>query len=95
MKKLSIILAILTATALFAETIRTADMNFRGHLQGIAVDDTGIYCSFAHDMMKVDFSGKTIRRFPTPSHAGDMTTDGDKVYCAVTLWYLLLLLCSK
>ena len=87
MKKFLLFSAFFTAALLQAETIRTVDMDFRGHLQGIAADETGIYCSFAHDMMKVDYSGKAIRRFTTPSHAGDMTTDGTKIYCAVTLWY--------
>lgn len=86
MKKLSIIFAILTATALFAETIRTEEKNFRGHLQGFAIDETGIYCSFANDMLKTDLKGKTIRKFSTCSHAGDMTTDGKNIYCAVTIW---------
>ena len=87
MKKILLFSAFFTAALLHAEVIRTVDMDFRGHLQGIAADETGIYCSFAHEMMKIDYTGKRVRRFTTHSHAGDMTTDGTKVYCAVTLWY--------
>ena len=54
MKKFLLLFALSGAVLLHAEVIRTADMDFRGHLQGIAVDETGIYCSFAHEMMKVD-----------------------------------------
>ena len=37
-----------------AQTIYTSASNFRGHLQGLAVDATGIYCSFAYEMAKFD-----------------------------------------
>ena len=84
---LLLFLPLLCAVPLAGQTIYTSEKDFRGHLQGIAVDESGISCSFAHDMMKVDFQGKVLRRFHTPSHAGDMTTDGERIYCAVSMWY--------
>ena len=68
-----------------AQTIYTSASNFRGHLQGVAVDETGIYCSFAYEMAKFDYNGKLIKRLPAPFHSGDVTTDGEKFYCSVVL----------
>ena len=86
MKKIHLLTFLFVSTLLPAQTIYTSEKNFRGHLQGIIADETGIYCSFAHDMLKVDFNGNMLRRFPVPSHAGDMTSDGENIYCAISLW---------
>ena len=71
----------LTAQVFFTET-----RNFRGHIQGFAADETGIYCAFGYDVAKFDFNGKVLIRIAAPPHAGDITTDGEKIYCAAALW---------
>ena len=37
-------------------------------------------------MAKFDFNGKVLIRIAAPPHAGDVTTDGEKIYCAAALW---------
>ena len=75
----------LFAFALCARTVNTEDADFRGHVQGIAVDETGIYCSFSRELLKVDFAGRTLFRRPSPFHSGDVATDGEKIYVSVSI----------
>ena len=75
----------LFAFALCARTVNTEDADFRGHVQGIAVDETGIYCSFSRELLKVDFAGRTLLRRPSPFHSGDVATDGEKIYVSVNI----------
>ena len=64
----------------YAKTVDSEAIDFIGHVQGIAADETGIYCSFAYEFLKLDFAGKTLFRRPAPFHSGDTTTDGEKIY---------------
>jgi hypothetical protein len=68
-----------------SQNIYTSAKNFRGHLQGIAVDDSAIYGAFAYEVAKFDYNGKLLKRVPAPFHSGDMTADGEKFYCSVSL----------
>ncbi len=79
-------IALLLLFQLTAQVFFTETRDFRGHIQGFAADETGIYCAFGHDMAKIDFDGRILTRFASPSHSGDITTDGEKIYCAVALW---------
>ena len=69
----------------YAKTIYSEAIDCRGHVQGITADETGIYCSFAYEFLKLDFAGKTLLRRPAPFHSGDATTDGKKIYVSVNL----------
>ena len=85
MKKLLLLLVFsLIAATVYAETIFTIK-DFRGHQQGMTVDESSIYSSFTYEIVKFDFTGKVICRIPAPFHSGDLTTDGKKLYCAVAL----------
>jgi len=54
------------------------------HLQGIATDDGGnIYWSFTTFLVKTDGAGALLAKVAVPSHYGDLTWHGDKVYVAV------------
>ena len=83
-KHLFLLLLLGVAIALPAENIFTEKI-FRGHLQGLVADTSGIYCAFAYEMAKFDFNGKVICRTPAPFHSGDITACGKKFYCSVTL----------
>lgn len=85
MKNFLLIVCAFFAFALCARIVSTEDADFRGHVQGIAADETGIYCSFSRELLKVDFAGKTLLRCPSPFHSGDVTTDGEKIYVSVSI----------
>lgn len=86
MKKITTSIAFLLLFQLAAQVFFTETRDFRGHIQGFAADETGIYCAFGHDMAKIDFNGRILIRFAAPSHSGDIATDGEKIYCAAALW---------
>lgn len=86
MQKIISMLLLLSAVILHAREIRTETQDCRGHVQGIVADETGIYCSFAYERLKVDHQGKTLFREKVDPHSGDIATDGKKIYCAVSLW---------
>lgn len=86
MKKIILLSIIFTACFLNAHVIHTEAMDCRGHVQGIAADETGIYCSFAYERVKVDYNGKTLFREKVFPHSGDIASDGKMLYCAVNLW---------
>ena len=69
----------------YAKTIYSEAIDCRGHVQGITADETGIYCSFAYEFLKLDFAGRTLFRRPAPFHSGDTTTDGEKIFVSVNL----------
>ena len=79
-------IALLLLFQLTAQVFFTETRNFRGHIQGFTADETGIYCAFGYDVAKFDFNGKVLIRIAAPPHAGDVTTDGEKIYCAAALW---------
>jgi len=60
--------------------------DYAKHLQGLAVDDRGnIYWSFTTVLVKTDAQGKQRGRVDVPTHYGDLTWHGGKVYVAVNL----------
>ena len=85
MKKFIFCLMALFFAGVYAKTVDSEAIDFIGHVQGITADETGIYCSFSRELLKVDFAGKTLFRRPAPFHSGDTTTDGEKIYVSVNL----------
>ena len=85
MKRFLSVFVLLSLTALTAKAVYTEAADCRGHVQGIAADETGIYCSFAREIIKTDFNGKTLIRRPSPFHSGDTATDGEKIYVSVNI----------
>jgi hypothetical protein len=60
--------------------------DYPGHLQGVAADDGGnLYWSFTTVLVKTDAQGRQTGRVDVPSHYGDLTWHGGKVYVAVNL----------
>jgi hypothetical protein len=60
--------------------------SYGGHLQGIAVEDgSAIYWSFTTALVKTDTKGQLLAKVSVPSHHGDLTFHGGKVYVAVNL----------
>ena len=54
------------------------------HLQGIATDESGnIYWSWTTFLVKTDATGTLLAKVPVPTHYGDLTWHGGKVYVAV------------
>lgn len=58
--------------------------DFKGHLQGIAADKTGIYWSFYDVIHKTDYTGKITASIASPVHAGDLCFFEGKIYVAVS-----------
>jgi glycerophosphoryl diester phosphodiesterase len=62
------------------------DGAYRQHLQGICVDGQGnIYWSWTDRLVKTDAKGKLLADVAAPSHQGDLTEHGGKLYVAVNL----------
>ena len=66
---LATLAAALCLTAPAGEIVCEAK-GFRGHLQGIAADESGIYWSFYDTVVKTDWSGRELARVAIPRHAG-------------------------
>ena len=66
--------------------IECSEKNFKGHLQGIAADESGIYWSFYDTLLKTDYYGKKLALFPRISHMGDLCVVNGKVYVALTIY---------
>ena len=60
--------------------------DFRGHLQGIAADASGIYWSFYDTVVKTDYTGRVIASVKAPRHAGDLCVAEGKIHVSVTLY---------
>lgn len=59
---------------------------YRGHLQGVCLDDAGhVYWSFTDRIVKTDAEGKILVAVDAPSHQGDLCFHDGKVYVAVNL----------
>ena len=86
MKPTLTLTALLLLFQLAAQVFFTETRDFRGHSQGICADESGIYCAFGYNIAKFDFSGRQLLRIDVPPHSGDLTTDGEKIYCAAALW---------
>lgn len=62
------------------------DGDYRHHLQGVCIDQTGdIYWSFTTTMVKTDAHGKKLREVEVPNHHGDLCTVSNRLYVAVNL----------
>ena len=86
MKTALTLTSLLLLFTLTAQIFFTKTRDFRGHSQGICADESGIYCAFGYDIAKFDFTGRQLIRIQSPPHSGDLTTDGEKIYCSVALW---------
>lgn len=96
MKRLLAVLTVL-ALPLFAElsgkplaeipqekgTIFCGEEDFPGHLQGIAADESGIYWSFYDTILKTDWTGKTLKKIASPTHAGDCCLVNGQLYVSI------------
>ena len=58
--------------------------DFRGHLQGIAADSSGIYWSFYDTVVKTDYAGKILTSVKSPRHSGDLCVAGGRVCVSIT-----------
>jgi len=56
---------------------------YRGHLQGIAIDDGSIYWVFSRDIVRTDFEGRILAKCSVPHHAGDPCWHEGKLYVPV------------
>ncbi len=65
--------------------IECREKGFKGHLQGIAADENGIYWSFTDVLLKTDYTGKTLISRPVFSHCGDICVVDGKIYAAMVL----------
>ena len=86
MKNFLLIVCAFFAFALCARIVSTEDADFRGHVQGIAADETGIYCSFSRELLKVDFAqGDIVTTIIKCAHGETITLTLDttlpRYYC--------------
>ena len=58
--------------------------DFRGHLQGIAADASGIYWSFYDTVVKTDYAGKILASVKSPRHSGDLCVNAGLVCVSIT-----------
>ncbi len=73
---------LITGTVVHGEVFCSG--TFKGHLQGIAADESGnLYWSFTVTLVKTDAQGKELAKVATPGHSGDLTWHGGKIYIAV------------
>jgi len=54
-----------------------------GHVQGIACSDEHIYLSFTTDLIKLDWTGKVVKRVPARRHTGDIAYRNGRIYACV------------
>ncbi len=58
--------------------------DFKGHLQGIAADSSGICWSFYGTVVKTDYAGKILASVKSPRHSGDLCIADGKVCVSIT-----------
>ncbi len=64
----------------------TCEGTYKGHLQGICLDDTNnIYWSWTDAIVRTDAAGNITGRVSAPSHQGDLCYRNGKIYVAVNL----------
>jgi len=78
------------ATLFFIPSSASADIrcegSYSGHLQGIAIEpEKAVYWSFTVALVKTDMEGHVLKSVAVPSHHGDLTFHGGKLYVAVNL----------
>jgi hypothetical protein len=61
------------------------DGQYKGHLQGVALDEQFIYWSHTVTLVKSDLEGKLVKQVEVASHHGDLTLAQGKLYVAVEL----------
>lgn len=54
-----------------------------GHVQGIACSDENIYLSFTTTLVKLDWTGKVVKRAPARRHTGDIAYRNGRLYACV------------
>jgi len=54
-----------------------------GHVQGIACSDEHIYLAFTTDLIKLDWTGKVVKRAPARRHTGDIAYRNGRLYACV------------
>ena len=60
--------------------------DFRGHLQGIAADASGIYWSFYDSVIKTDYAGRIIASVEAPRHTGGLCIADDRICVPIILY---------
>ena len=55
----------------------------RDHIQGICATEKAIYLGCNQNIIKLDWSGKEVKRVPTPNHTGDICVYNGKIYSSV------------
>ena len=68
-----------------AEWIECSEKGFKGHLQGIAADESGIYWSFSDTLLKTDYQGRKLASVSWFSHMGDLCVVNGSVFVALTV----------
>ena len=68
------------------EWIECSEKGFKGHLQGIAADESGIYWAFYDTLLKTDYQGKKIASVPRIAHMGDLCVANGKVFVTLTVY---------
>ena len=84
--RLAVLLAAFGALGAAAGTIVCEKNDFRGHLQGIAADSSGIYWSFYDTVVKTDYSGRIIASVKAPRHTGDPCIAEGRIYVPIMLY---------
>ena len=78
------LVAVFVALAVSGAEIVCEKQDFRGHLQGIAADASGIYWSFYDTVVKTDHAGRILASVKAPRHSGDLCVAGGLVYVSIT-----------
>ena len=84
--RLAALLAAFGAIGAAAGTITCEKNDFRGHLQGIAADSSGIYWSFYDAVIKTDYTGRVIASVKAPRHTGDPCLAEGRLYVPIILY---------
>ena len=84
--RLAVLLAAFGALGAAAGTIVCEKNDFRGHLQGIVSDSSGIYWSFYDAVIKTDYTGRVIASVKVPRHTGDPCIAEGRIYVPIMLY---------
>ncbi len=57
-----------------------------GHIQGIAASKDALYIAQMTNLVKVDWTGKLLKRIPVVSHTGDLTWHDGELYTSVAVY---------
>ena len=78
------LVALLGVTVASGAEIVCEKEDFKGHLQGIAADSSGICWSFYDTVVKTDYTGKILASVKSPRHSGDLCIADGRVYVSIT-----------